>query len=145
VRKIDLYTAGVNYQLGQIRGVRKGEIQPQSQISYALPPIFLPHFTFDFKQIYDDNGYLILHGDFLYDGQSYMLGKVIFVLKSTQNQYIFASNPGVNGNFESRIDLSQLHPGEYAIYAVGGVVDGMDANGKIKPGYSPTGYKVVVK
>jgi hypothetical protein len=38
--------------------------------------------------------------------------------------------------------LSLVAPGEYAIYAAGGVVDGMDAQGKVKPGYNPTGYKI---
>jgi dihydroorotate dehydrogenase len=51
----------------------------------------------------------------------------------------------VNGNFSGRLDLSQVVPGEYAIYAVGGVVDGMDALGKVHAGYNPTGYKIQVK
>jgi hypothetical protein len=32
----------------------------------------------------------------------------------------------------------------HAIYAAGGVVDGKDAQGKVKPGYNPTGYKIQV-
>ena len=51
----------------------------------------------------------------------------------------------VNGNFAARLDLSQVKPGEYAIYVAGGVVDGMDALGKVNPGYNPTGYKIQVK
>jgi arylsulfate sulfotransferase len=145
VRKIDLYTAGVDTLLGASKGVRKGEIQSEAQTSYDLPPVFLQHITLDFKQANTDNGYLVLQGNFQYDHQIYLLGKVLFVLKSTQNQYIFPSNSGLDGIFEARIDLRPLKPGEYAIYTVGGVVDGMDAAGKIKAGFNPTGYKVVVK
>jgi hypothetical protein len=50
----------------------------------------------------------------------------------------------VNCYFLARLDLSLVAPGEYAIYAAGGVVDGMDAQGKVKPGYNPTGYKIQV-
>ncbi len=81
----------------------------------------------------------------MYQGQSYTLGKIIFVLKNSAHEYIFPSNSGLAGNFEARIDLSQLAPGEYALYAAGGVVDGMDALGKVKPGYNPTGYEIQVK
>jgi hypothetical protein len=27
----------------------------------------------------------------------------------------------------------------------GGVVNGMDATGKVNPGYNPTGYKILIK
>jgi hypothetical protein len=73
-----------------------------------------------------------------------MLGKIFLVLKNSQNQYVYSSNPGINGFFSAQIDLSKLPPGEYAIYAAGGVVDGMDARGKIQAGYVSTGYKVQV-
>jgi hypothetical protein len=75
---------------------------------------------------------------------SYLLGKVLFMLKNREHQYIFASNAGVNENFSARFDLSQVAPGEYAIHAAGGVVKGMNALGKVKPGYNPTSYKIQV-
>jgi hypothetical protein len=145
VTKMDLYSAGIQDLLGQNKGQRKGETQSAGQITYDLPKFFIQTFTINFKQLYEKNGYLILQGNFLYQGQSYMLGKLMFVLKNSANETIFPSNPGINGNFEARIDLGKLKPGEYSIYAVGGVVDGMDALGKIKPGYIPTGYKIQIK
>ena len=74
-----------------------------------------------------------------------MLGKVLFVLKNKDYQYIFAATPGLNGNFAARFDLNDVQPGEYAIYVAGGVVNGMDALGKVNFGYNPTGYKIQVK
>jgi hypothetical protein len=50
----------------------------------------------------------------------------------------------VNDNFSGRLDLSQVEPGEFAIHTAGGVADGLDALGKVKPGYNPTGYKIQV-
>jgi arylsulfate sulfotransferase len=145
VHKIDLYTDGVQYALAQSMGQRLGNMQPAPQVSYNLPKFFIPTLTLNFKQLYEKNNYLIAQGSFLYQDQSYLLGKVIFVLKNRDHTYIFSSNPGINGNFAAQIDLSQLAPGEYAIYTVGGVVDGTDALGKIKPGYVATGYKITVK
>jgi arylsulfate sulfotransferase len=143
--KIDLYTAGILSALGASQGQRKGVIQAAGPVSYTLPKFFIPRITLDFKQLYQQNGSLILQGNFMYQGQAYMLGKVLFVLKNSQDQYVFPTNSGLNGNFEGRVDLSQVKPGEYAIYVVGGVVDGMDTLGKIKPGYNPTGYKIQIK
>jgi hypothetical protein len=82
-------------------------------------------------------------GNFIYQEKS-ICWKGLFVIKSNEHQNIFATNPGVNCYFLARLDLSLVAPGEYAIYAVGGVVDGMDALGKVKPGYNPTGYKIQV-
>jgi arylsulfate sulfotransferase len=144
VRKMDLYTAGIQYALGESKGERKGQVQASAPTTYNLPKFFIPRITLDFKQIYQQNGALIMQGNFLYQGKSYMLGKALFVLKNKDHQYIFASNPGVNGNFSARFDLGQVEPGEYAIYVAGGVVDGMDALGKVHPGFNPTGYKIQV-
>lgn len=74
-----------------------------------------------------------------------MLGKVLFVLKNQERQYIYASNPELNGNFSARLDLSRVEPGEYAVYVTGGVADGADAMDKVNPGYNPTGNKIQVK
>jgi len=145
VRKIDLYSAGIQYLLGASKGQRKGTVQSTGPTTYALPNFFISRITLNFKQLYQQNDALILQGSFLYQGKSYMLGKVLFVLKNREQQYIFATNAGVNGNFAARLDLSQVKPGEYAIYVAGGVVDGMDALGKVNPGYNPTGYKIQVK
>ncbi len=45
VRKMDLYTAGIQYSLGQSKGVRKGVIQSAAQITYNLPKFFIPTLT----------------------------------------------------------------------------------------------------
>lgn len=145
VRKIDLYTAGVDYKLGEFAGERKGEVQAAGVTEYKLPPFFIPRISLNFKQLYQQGDLLVLQGTFQYQEKTSMLGKVLFVLKNREQQFIFPSNPGVNGNFAARLDLSQVPPGEYALYVVGGVVDGMDALGKVHPGYNPTGYKVQVK
>jgi hypothetical protein len=148
VRKVDLYTAAIQYSLGEGKGQRKGEVQSTGQTTYKLPDFFIPRITVDFSHIYQQNGSLIVQGNFLYQGNNYMLGKVLFVLKNQERQYIFASNPGLNGNFSGRLDLSQVEPGEYAIYVAGGVVDGMEYDPEkfpIHPGYNLTGYKILVK
>ena len=145
VRKMDLYTVADQYDLGKDPGQRKGVVQSAAPTAYNLPNFFIPRISLTFNQLYQQNGALIVKGSFLYQGNSYMLGKVLFVLKNQQHQYIFPTNAGLNGEFEGRIDLSQVPPGEYAIYVAGGVVKGMDALGKVNPGYNPTGYKIQIK
>ena len=145
VRKIDLYNDAVIYPLGFSMGQRRGEIQATGPTTYTVPKFFIPRLTLEFDQIYEQNESLYVKGDFLYRGESYMLGKVLLILQNREHQYIFSPNPGVNGNFSGRFDLSQVEPGEYAIYAIGGVVDGMDAQGRIQPGFNPTGYRIQVK
>jgi len=144
VRKMDIYTAGVQYALGEIKGQRKGEVQSSGSTTWNLPIFFIPRITLDFKQLYQLNDTLILQGNFLFKGKSYMLGKVLFVLKNKEHQVIFATNPGINGNFSGRLNLKQVEPGEYAIYVIGGVVNGMDALDKASFGFNPTGYKIQV-
>jgi hypothetical protein len=139
-----LYTRAVEYALGESQGQRKGVVQASGPTSFNLPKFFIPRISLNFKELYQQNSALIIQGNFLYQSKAYMLGKVLFVLKNQEHQYIFASNPGVNGNFAARFDLGQVLPGEYAIYVVGGVVDGMDALGKPRYGYNPTGYKIQV-
>ncbi len=145
VRKLDLYTAAVQYALGESQGQRKGVVQASGPTSFNLPKFFIPRLSLNFRQLYQQDETLILQGTFQYQDKTYLLGKVLFVLKNRQNQVIFPTNAGLNGNFSARLDLSQVPQGEYAIYAVGGVVDGMDALGKVKPSYNPTGYKIQVK
>ncbi len=145
VRKMDLYTPADQYVLGKNPGQRKGLVQSNEPTTYSLPNFFLPRISLHFDQLYQQNNALIVMGSFLYQGKSYMLGKVLFVLKNRQHQYIFSTNAGLNGDFEGRLDLKPVQPGEYAIYVAGGVVNGMDALGKVKPGYNPTGYKIQVK
>ncbi len=145
VHKIDLYSQAVEYELGKSQGERKGEVQSSAPSSDNVPKFFIPRISLDFKQLYQLNDALILQGTFQYQGKTYMLGKVLFVLKNSQHQYVFPANPGVNGNFAARLDLSQIPKGEYAIYVVGGVLNGMDALEKPSFGYNPTGYKIQVK
>lgn len=145
VRKIALYNPSIEYALGASEGQRKGEIQANSPTTYKLPGFFIPRLTVSFKQLYQQNSTLVVEGNFLYQNQAYALGKILLVLKNSGQQYIFATNSGLNGEFAGRLDLSGVKPGEYAIYVVGGVVDGMDALGKIKPGYNAAGYKIDVK
>jgi arylsulfate sulfotransferase len=145
VRKIDLYSIEAPYALGESQGQRKGVAQAAGPTTFKLPKFFIPHLSLNFRQLYQQNDSLVLQGNFQYQGKAYLLGKVLFVLKNRQYQVIFPTNAGLNGNFSARLDLSQVPPGEYAIYAAGGVADGMDALGKVKPGYNPTGYKIQVK
>jgi hypothetical protein len=144
VTRMDLYNSSIEYSLGQVNGQRKGEIQSASLADTPIPSFFIPRFTYTFDRIYNKSGYLVMQGSFKYQDKAYMLGKVMFVLKNRDRQYVFNSNSGLNGNFYVRIDLSQIAPGEYAIYGFGGVVDGMDAAGNIMPAYNPTGYKITV-
>ena len=144
-RRIDLYTDGIQYKLGELPGQRKGEIQSAELITQAVPKFIINTLDLNFTQLFVSNGYLMAQGNFLYQGKAYMLGRINLVLMSQARDYVFQGNPGLNGNFYSRIDLQKLQPGEYAVYALGGVVDGMDAKGKIKAGFNPTGYKVLVK
>ena len=144
VRKINLYTPAAQYILGQSQGLRKGVVQSSGPTTFKLPSFFIPRFSLNFRQLYQQNGNLVMQGTFHYQGKAYLLGKALFVLKNQDHQYIFATNSGLNGNFAARFDLSKVAPGEYAIYVAGGVVDGMDALGKIKPGYNPSGYKIEI-
>jgi hypothetical protein len=145
VRKMDLYTVADEYTLGKSQGQRKGVVQATGPTTYTLPPFFIPRITVQFSQLYQQNEALIVQGSFQFQGKSYMLGKVLFVLKNQQHQVIFASNSGLDGQFEGRFDLGTVPSGEYAIYVAGGVTNGMDAQGKVNPGYNPTGYKIEVK
>ncbi len=144
-RRIDLYTNGVDTALGETKGQRLGVVQSSDLVKVDLPKIFINNLDFTFNQLFEKDGYLIAQGNFLYQDKAYLLGRVNFVLKNRTNEYIFQGPSGLNGSFYTRIDLSKLEAGEYAIYAVGAVVDGIDANGQMKPGYNPTGYKIVVK
>ena len=145
VRKMDLYTTAVQYLLGESKGQRKGEVQAIAPISYDLPSFFIPRITLNFEQLYEQNDTLVLQGVFLYQSKTYMVGKVLFVLKNREHEYVFPANPGLNGNFAGRLDLTQVEPGEYAIYVAGAVVDGMDTQGKLNPGYNTTGYKILIR
>jgi hypothetical protein len=145
VRRIPMYTAGIDYSLGELQGHRKGEVQSSDETEMVLPNIFIKRLELHFNQIFENNGYLVAQGNFQYQGKSYLLGRVNFVLKSQKTQYIFQSGAGLNGNFYTRIDLHGLEPGDYAIYAAGGVAEGTNARGKINPGFNPTGYKITVK
>ena len=143
VTKLDLYSGGA-YRLASSRGQRKGEAQAVQPVKVDLPKFFIASLSFHFKQLYVKDSQLILQGDFQYQGQTYTLGKVYFVLKNTSDEYIFPANGGLNSSFQAVIGLRGLKAGEYALYAAGGVVEGLDAAGKIKSGYIPTGYKVQV-
>jgi arylsulfate sulfotransferase len=144
VEKINLYNSSMDYSFGQIKGTRKGEIQSAKMVDTTIPKFFIPRLTYHFNKIYTEKGYLVMQGSFQYQNKTYLLGKVMFILKNKDHQYIFNTNSGLNGSFYGRIDLSQVVPGEYAIYGAGGVVGGNDAAGKIQPGYNPTGYKITV-
>jgi arylsulfate sulfotransferase len=145
VHKISLYTQGVEYTLGKNPGERKGTVQSSSPVADKVPNFFIPRISVNFKQVYQLNSALILQGNFLFGNKSYMLGKILFVLKNKHGQYVFAANPGLNGTFAARFDLSEIPKGEYALYALGAVVNGTDAQGKPKIGYNPTGYKIQIK
>jgi hypothetical protein len=142
VRKIDLYNPSIEYALGAQVGQQKGVLQSSGPTAYTLPRFFIPRLTVNFRQIYQQDDTLYVNGNFTYQNQNYLIGKILLVLKNKDHQYVYATNFGLNGDFEARFDLSPVSPGEYAIYAIGGVVNGMDALGKVKPGYNPTGYKI---
>jgi len=144
-RRIELYTSGIDYSLGQLQAQQFGEVQSARMEDITLLNFFINRFDFSFTQLYEKDGYLIYQGYFFYQDEAYLLGRMNMVLKNRENEYIFQGNSGINGNIYGRIDLSQLEPGEYAIYAIGGVIEGNDVNGKIKPGYNPTGYKITVE
>ncbi len=144
-RRIVLYTDAVDYRLGEIPGKRLGETQSAELIESKLPKFFINRLNINFHQLYEKDGYLIAKGNFTFGGNSYMIGRLNLVLKNKTHEYVFQGPSGMNGLFYSVIDLHDIEPGEYAIYAAGGVVSGMDATGKIKPAYSPTGYKIKVK
>ena len=145
VAKMDLFNKGLRYQLNEFVRLRKGIVQSSPAISYNLPKFFIPRLDVTFKKLYEKDNHLILQGNFLYQGKEYLLGKLLFVLKNDRNEYVFSAISGLNSNFYATIDLGNLEPGEYAIYVVGGVIEGTDTQGKIKPGYNPTDYKIQVK
>ncbi len=144
-RRIMLYTDAVEYLLGETAGVRLGETQSADLIERSLPKFFIKKLNINFHQLYEKDGYLVAKGNFTFGGKSYMIGRLNLVLKNKTHEYIFQGPAGINGLFYFVIDIHDIEPGEYAIYAAGAVIDGMDALGKIKPAYSPTGYKITVK
>ena len=144
-RRIALYTDAVDNLLGETPGKRLGETQSADLIESKLPNFFIKRLNINFHQLYKKNGYLIAKGNFTFGGKTYMIGRLNLVLKNKTHEYVFQGPAGINGLFYSVIDLHDIEPGEYAIYAAGGVISGMDATGKIKPAYSPTGYKIQVK
>ncbi len=144
-RRIALYNASIETGLDEVRGQLKGEAQASPIVEMKLPNFFVDKFDFDFNQIFEKDDNLILHGNFTFEGKTYLIGRLNFVLMSGSKTYVFQASPSLNGNIYARISLKNLEPGEYAIYAVGGVIEGNDAKGSIMPGYNPTGYKIVVK
>jgi hypothetical protein len=144
-RRVDLYTNGIEYFLGTHNGQRLGDVQSAELVEMKMPNVFIDRLEFTFNQLFEKNGYLILNGNFRYQDKVYFLGRLNFVLKNKDNQYIFQGTSGLNGNFYSRINLGDVEPGEYAIFAVGAVIEGKDTNGKMMPAYNPTGYKIIVK
>ena len=144
-RRITLYTRGMNYILGEEKGIRLGAVQSTAETELKLPKFFIKRLEINFNQIFEKDGYLITQGNFKYQGETYLIGRLNLVLKNQGNEYIFQGPAGLNGNFYLKIDLSQLETGEYAIFAVGAVIEGNDANGDLKPAYQPTGYKIIVE
>jgi len=67
------------------------------------------------------------------------------VLQSETNEYLFAAQNALNGQFFGSIDTSALAPGVYQLSIAGGVVEGNDTAGKAKMGHVLTGYKITVR
>ena len=109
ITKMDLFNEGLRYQLNKFVRLRKGVVQSSPAISYNLPKIFIPRLDVTFTKLYEKDNHLILQGSFLYQGKEYLLGKLLFVLKNSRNEYVFSAISGLNSIFYARIDLMILN------------------------------------
>lgn len=145
--RMTLYSApSFEYFLGELPGKRLGK----SYLCYPTdlikpPPVYIGNMEVIFDRLYIEDNRLVADGRFLYDGKSYLLGRAIFVLRSTEGTYLYAANSGFNSRFFMSLDLGELKPGTYQLSIAGGVVEGNDAlAGKQHAAHVRTPYIITV-
>ena len=115
-----------------------------SAADIAQPKVFAGKLAVGFDKLVNENGRIVASGRLTYDGKAYLLSKSVFVLQSETNEYLFAAQNALNGQFFGSIDTSALAPSVYQLSIAGGVVEGNDTAGKAKMGHVLTGYKITV-
>ena len=130
--------------LGTSVGERVGQSYVCSAADIANPKVFAGKLAVSFDKLVNENGRIVASGRLTYDGNAYLLSKSVFVLQSETNEYLFAAQNALYGQFFGSIDTSALAPGVYQLSIAGGVVEGNDTAGKAKMGHVLTGYKITV-
>lgn len=131
--------------LGECPGVRLGKPYTCALAAdVALPKVFTGKLGVTFERIFNENGRLVVSGDLTYEGRVYLLARAVLVLQSQTDSYIYTTQSALNGRFFASIDTKALKPGVYQLSIAGGVVEGNDTQGKVKPGNVRTGYKITV-
>jgi len=144
--RIPLFSAAsFKCKLGEEKGERLGESYKCAQSDMDAPKLFIGKLGVDFDDLHVEGGRLVATGAFQYDGQTYLLGKVVMTFTSPANTYVYETVNSLNGIFFFSLDLSELESGTYQISVAGGVREGNDTqNGKMMQGNVKTGYKVTV-
>jgi arylsulfate sulfotransferase len=148
VERMPLYYGdSFNYKLGEITAERMGESYICSTTSLIKAPVLYGgRLGVTFGRIFIENSRLVADGSITYNGKSYLLGRAIFILRSTTDTYIYAANSGLNGRFFMSLDTKELKKGVYQLSVAGAVMEGNDQeNGKILQGHTKTVYKITVK
>jgi len=130
--------------LGTCVGERVGKSYVCSAADIAKPKVFAGKLAVSFDKLVNENGRIVASGRLTYDGKAYLLSKSVFVLQSETNEYLFAAQNALNGQFFGSIDTAALAPGVYQLSIAGGVVEGNDTTGKAKMGHVLTEYKITV-
>ena len=145
--RINFYSpASFEYVLGQIVGERLGKSFTCKTTDMIKAPVF---YTKNMEAIFDrihlENKRLIVDGRFLFDGKSYLLGRVFFILRSETATYVYAANSSLNSRFFMSLDTTELANGTYQISVVGASREGNDQlSGKMHQGHVKIPYKITV-
>lgn len=148
VERIPLYSpSSFDYQLGEVEGIRLGEIIPFSATDEVkVPPVYFGNIQVIFNRLFNENGRLVADGVITYNNNTYLLARCYFVLSSEKSTYVFPATSGLNGRFFMNINTHQMEKGTYHLSILGGVREGNDQlNGKMHQGYVSTDYKITVQ
>ena len=144
-KRITFYSPNsFGFLLGECIGERVGQSYVCSVAEIAPPKVFAGKLAVSFDRLVNENGRIVASGKLTYGGKAYLLSKAVFVLQSETNEYLFAAQNALNGQFFGSIDTSALAPGVYQLSIAGGVVEGNDTAGKAKMGHVLTEYKITV-
>jgi arylsulfate sulfotransferase len=146
--RFELYSPyGYKYRLGEVRGERLGQSYFCAlNTDFSPPPIFTWNLGVKFNDIHREGNRLVVDGELLYKGKTYLLGRAFLIFRSVDAVRVFASNSGLNSRFFASINLDDLPKGVYQLSIAGAVREGNDTqNGTLFSGHARTEYKVTKK
>jgi len=117
-----------------------------AQTDEITPPLlYTKRLAVEFSKCYREQDRLVIDGQLVYDGKSYLIGRAFILLRSKNDVFVFNANGGMNGRFFSSINLSELPEGDYLLSVAGMVREGNDADsGALLKGHYLTPFKVTV-